>query len=66
MGCPCPYFCPNGCFCSFLYLVHILFVTLSIAPIKIEYKNIEFENGEIKKQSGELKATWGAKSNLGN
>ncbi len=25
--------------------------------IKIEYENIEFENGEIEKQSGELKAT---------
>jgi len=27
-----------------------------IGAIKIEYENIEFENGEIKKQSGELKA----------
>ncbi len=29
---------------------------LLIGAIKIEYENIKFENGEIEKQSGELKA----------
>jgi hypothetical protein len=37
-----------------------------IGAIKIEYENIEFENGEIKKQSGELKAKWGTKSKVRN
>jgi len=28
----------------------------------IEYEIIKFKNGEIEKQSGELKAKWGTKS----
>jgi len=28
-----------------------------VGAIKIEYENFEFENGEIEKQSGELKAS---------
>ncbi len=34
----------------------ILEIDAILGAIKIEYENIEFENGEIEKQSGELKA----------
>ncbi len=37
-----------------------------IGAINIKYKNIEFENGEIEKQSGELQAKWGTTNKVGN
>jgi hypothetical protein len=30
------------------------------------FGNLEFENGNFEKQSGELKAKWGTKSKVGN
>jgi hypothetical protein len=33
-----------------------------IGAINFEYENIELKNGEIEKQSGELKAKWGTNS----
>jgi len=36
-----------------------------IGAINFEYENIELKNGEIKKQSGELKAKWGTKIKVG-
>jgi len=37
-----------------------------VGAINIEYENIKIYNGEIEKQSGELKAKWGTKSKVGN
>jgi len=46
------------------YLTPLLWRTqlLTIEEGYFEYGNFKFENGEIEKQSGELKAMWGTKS----
>jgi len=53
-------------FIKFIYVIEDLWSlkqeilrNLSVGVINIEYENIKFENGNIEKQSGELKVKFG-------